>query len=69
MNHVLPAPDGRFIVTDGPSLAFLRSEHETLEDAEADADRIVTASGRSADVMIFDSNDPNDLPDWVIPTG
>jgi uncharacterized protein len=67
--YVLPAPDGKFIVTDGPSLAFLRSEHETLEDAEAEADRVVKASGRSADVMIYDSDDPNDLPDWAIRSG
>jgi uncharacterized protein len=64
--YVLPAPDGKFIVTDGPSLAFVRSERETLEDAEAEADRIVQASGRSADVMIYDTDDPNDLPDWAI---
>jgi hypothetical protein len=64
--YVLPAPDGKFIVTDGPSLAFIRSENETLEDAEAEADRIVKASGRSADVMIYDTDDPNDLPDWAV---
>jgi hypothetical protein len=57
---------GRFAVTDGPSLAFLRSTHETLSEAEADADRIV-ASARGGDVMIYDTDDPNELPDWAVP--
>jgi hypothetical protein len=47
-------------VTDGPSLAFVRSSHQTI--AEAEADRIA-AGGHGADVMIYD---PNDLPDWVV---
>jgi uncharacterized protein len=60
--------DGAFAVTDGPSLAFLRSVHQTIGEAEAEADRIA-AGGRGADVMIYDTNDPNDLPDWlVLPT-
>ncbi len=56
---------GEFAVTDGPSLAFLRSSHQTIAEAEAEADRIAAGS-RGADVMIYDSNDPNDLPDWVV---
>jgi uncharacterized protein len=64
--YVLRTPDAKFVVTDGPSLAFIRSELETLEEAEAQADRIVKESGRSADVMIYDTDDPNDLPDWAI---
>jgi hypothetical protein len=63
--YVLPSPGGRFVVTDGPSLAFTRSEHPNLEEAQAEADRIA-ASGRSVDVMIYDTDDPNDLPDWAI---
>lgn len=57
--------DGAFAVTDGPSLAFLRSAHQTIAEAEAEADRIAS-EGRGADVMIYDTDDPNDLPDWVV---
>ena len=64
--YVLPAAAGKFIVTDGPSLAFTRSEHETLEDAEAEADHIAKASGRSADIMVYETDEPNDLPDWAV---
>jgi uncharacterized protein len=62
--HVVPKPGGGFVVTDGPSFAFARSEHETLEEAEAEADRIA-AGGRGSDVMVYDADDPNDLPDWA----
>lgn len=64
--RVFVVPYGRrFVVTDGPSLAFERSSHETIAEAEADADRIA-AEGRGADVMVYDTNDPNDLPDWLV---
>lgn len=62
---VVPGRAGAFVVTDGPSLAFTRSEHPTLEEARTEADRIA-ASGRGADVMIYDTDDPNDLPDWAL---
>ena len=61
---VLPR-DGLFAVTDGPSLTFLRSTHQTIAEAEAEADRIA-AAGNGADVMIYDVDDPNELPDWAI---
>lgn len=35
----LPGAAGAFVVTDGPSLAFTRSEHPTLEEAQVEADR------------------------------
>jgi hypothetical protein len=57
--------EGTFAVADGPSLAFLRSRHETIAEAEAEAERIA-AGGRGADVVIYDTDDPNDLPDWVV---
>jgi SOS-response transcriptional repressor LexA len=63
--QVVPGRERGFVVTDGPSLAFTRSEHATLEEAEAEADRIA-AGGRAADVMVYDTDDPNDLPDWAI---
>ncbi len=56
---------GGFAVTEGPSLAFLRATHKTLSDAEADADGVASRAAR-ADVMIFDTDDPNDLPDWAL---
>jgi hypothetical protein len=64
--HVFPHSDG-FAVTDGPSLAFLRSTHESLAEAEAEADRIA-ARTRGSDVMVYDTDDPNDLPEWAVPT-
>jgi hypothetical protein len=63
--YVIPDPNGTYRVTDGPSLAFTRADALTLAEAETEADRIANAA-RGADVMIIDSNDPNDLPDWAI---
>jgi hypothetical protein len=62
---VLALPEGGYTVTDGPSLMFARSEHRSLEDAEGEADRLA-ARGGGADVMIFDTDDPNDLPGWAV---
>lgn len=64
--YVLPFA-GRWVVTDGPALTFIRSEHDTPAEAGAEADRIA-ATGKGADVMVFDTDDPNDLPDWALPT-
>jgi uncharacterized protein len=63
--YVLPNSDGGFVVTDGPSLAFTRSEHDGLDEARDEADRLAVTA-RGADVMIFDTDDPNDLPGWAI---
>lgn len=60
----VPGRAGTFIVADGPSLAFTRSEHDTLEEARTEADRQASV-GRDADVMIYDTDDPNDLPGWA----
>jgi len=62
--YVVPGRAGTFIVADGPSLAFTRSEHDTLEEARTEADRQASV-GRDADVMIYDTDDPNDLPGWA----
>jgi hypothetical protein len=64
--YVVPARDRGFVVTDGPSLAFVRSSHETLAEAEAEADRVAATARPGTDVMIYDTRDPNDLPDWAI---
>jgi uncharacterized protein len=63
---IVPDPGGGFSVTDGPSRAFMRSQHDTLEAAERAADRIAAELGMAADVMIYDSDDPNDLPEWAL---
>jgi len=56
---------GAWLITDGPSLAFMRSTHQTLEAAEAEA-QTIAAGGRGADLMILDTDDPNDLPAWAV---
>lgn len=62
--YVLPH-GGRFVVCDGPSLAFQRSAHESLDAAQAAADALA-ARATGADIMVFDSDDPNDLPGWAL---
>jgi hypothetical protein len=62
---VVPHPNGGYAVTDGPSLAFARSQHRSLPDAEAEADRLAAREG-GADVMIFDTDRPNELPGWAV---
>jgi hypothetical protein len=56
---------GEFIVCDGPSLAFIRSRHATLAEAEAEADALA-AKSQAAETVVFDTEDPNDLPAWAI---
>jgi Cdc6-like AAA superfamily ATPase len=65
--HVFPHKQA-YAVTDGPSLAFIRASSPTLVEAEAEADRIAARSAGS-EVMIYDSTDPNDLPDWALLEG
>lgn len=62
--YVIPHNE-RWAITDGPSLAFIRSIHETLDVAQSEAE-ILARGGRGADLMIFDTDDPNDLPDWAV---
>jgi hypothetical protein len=62
--YVIPH-DGGWVITDGPSLAFIRSTHSTLDAAQAEAE-ILAGGGRGADLMIFDTNDANELPDWAV---
>lgn len=62
--YVIPH-GGSWAITDGPSLAFIRSTHATLDVAQAEAE-ILSSGGRGADLMIFDTDDPNDLPDWSV---
>jgi hypothetical protein len=60
---VIPDSPRGFIVYDGPSQAFERSRHSTLDEAEEAAHAL--AAGTAADVMVYDTADPNDLPDWA----
>lgn len=62
--YVLPHDDA-WIITDGKSLAFLRSTYPSLDAAQAEAE-ILAGGGRGADLVIFDTDDPNDLPDWAV---
>jgi uncharacterized protein len=62
--YVLPLGPG-WVVTDGPSLVFEHSRHDTLDAAQRAADQIV--SGRAGgDVIVYDTADPNDLPEWAV---
>ena len=63
--YVVPR-EGGWVVTDGPSLAFEHSRHDRLDAAERAAERIVTAGRAGGDVIVFDTDDPNALPDWAI---
>ncbi len=60
--------EGSFAVAEGASLAFVRSTHPSLAEAEAQADSLA-ARRPDADVMIFDTDDPNDLPVWALSPG
>jgi hypothetical protein len=62
--YVVPR-DGGYVVCDGSSLAFQRSTHATLADAEIAATALA-ANAHGADTMIFDTDDPNDLPGWAV---
>jgi hypothetical protein len=58
--------EGAFAATEGPSSAFRRSTHASLGEAEAEADSLA-ATAPGADVMFFDTDDPNHLPVWTLP--
>jgi hypothetical protein len=61
--YVLPH-DGAWLVTDGPSLAFEHSRHGTLAAAQRSAEGIVPGDS-GGDVVVYDTDDPNELPDWA----
>jgi uncharacterized protein len=63
--YVLPLGPREWIVTDGPSLAFTRSTHPTRREAETRADESLAQRRRAGTVTVFDSNRPDDLPDWA----
>jgi uncharacterized protein len=62
--YVVPRT-GQWVVTDGPSLVFEHSRHASLDAAERAAEGIVAGSA-GGDVITYDTEDPNDLPDWAI---
>lgn len=64
--YVLPdVVAGGFVVTDGPSLAFVQQRFSSIEEAERAAERLL--GGRSANIVVHDTDDPNDLPVWALP--
>jgi uncharacterized protein len=68
--YVLPLGVREWIVTDGPSLAFTRSVHPSLGEAERRAREYQTQSGRGGRLRVIDV-DPRDteaheeLPPWA----
>jgi hypothetical protein len=60
--------EGGFAVAEGASLAFVRSTYATLAEAEDQADALASRSAGS-EVMIYDTDDPNDLPVWALTRG
>lgn len=64
--YVVPDPDqpGSFLVTDGPSLALVQRQAATIGEAEQLAERVL--AGRGGSVVVFDVDDPNELPVWAV---
>ena len=54
-----------WIVTDGPSLAFIRSTHRTQVEAEARADEYLAQQSRGGTIDVFDVDTRDELPEWV----
>jgi uncharacterized protein len=63
--YVLPLDGRKWMVTDGPSLAFTRSSHDTQAAAEARADQYLTQQSRGGTVVVFDVDTRDELPDWA----
>lgn len=63
--YVLPLAPGKWVVTDGPSLAFTRSTHRTRADAEARADEYLTRQSRGGTINVIDVDTRDELPDWA----
>lgn len=56
----------QYLLTDGASLSQVRSTHRTSEAAQRAADAIAKGA-RGVDIMIIDSDDPDDFPSWALP--
>ena len=63
--YVLPLAAREWIVTDGPSLAFIRSTHRTQVEAEARADEYLAQQSRGGTIDVFDADTRDELPEWV----
>jgi len=63
--YVLRLAPEKWVVTDGPSLAFTRSTHKTREEAEARADEYLTQQSRGGTVNVIDVDTRDELPDWA----
>ncbi len=64
--YVLPLANDEWIVTDGPSLAFIRSTHQTRAEAEAKADEHLREQSRGGSVSLFDVDTRDELPAWAL---
>lgn len=63
--YILPDPEQPgYVITDGPSLAFVQQRAATMDDADQAAARLL--AGRSGNIIVFDTEDPNDLPSWAL---
>jgi hypothetical protein len=63
--YVLPLAPREWIVTDGPSLAFTRSTHDTRTGAEASANEYLTQQSRGGTKQVIDVDTRDELPDWA----
>lgn len=63
--YVLPLAMREWIVTDGPSLAFIRSTHESKLEAETRADQYLTQQSRGGIINVIDVDARGELPDWA----
>jgi hypothetical protein len=63
--YVLPLARQKWIVTDGPSLAFTRSTHQTLAEAEARADEYLTQQRSGGAINIINVDTRDELPGWA----
>lgn len=63
---VLRRAANSYLVADGASLGHVRSAHRSSEAAQQAASAIARDT-RGANVMVIDSDDPDDFPFWALP--
>jgi hypothetical protein len=63
--HVLPLGRRKWLVTNGPSLAFTHSMHKTRDEAEARANEELSQQSRGGTISVFDVDTRDELPEWA----
>lgn len=63
---ILRRAPSQYLLTDGASLSNVRSTHRSSAAAQRAADALAR-DARGADIMIVDSDDPEDFPSWALP--